>query len=175
MIGSEWVRDPEALGGVAGKKQDQCDYQLSDTRMTNQTVPPNLVWYQSRRPVQRKRECGEPYGKWGARGSCLLLQVAVFAICFLALFPRRNHLDEIYSSIDIFNTYFQCNYIYTSHNYACEMHIKCIEYNELFLYALRESFIIHITYAFFYTISITFWANPLSLNFFSIIHYSHSI
>lgn len=89
----------------------------------------------------------------------------MFAICFLALFPRRNHLHEIYSTIDILiHTFNAIIYIY--HNYVCEMHIKCIEYNELFLYALRESFIIHITYAFFYTISITFWENPLSLNFF---------
>lgn len=89
----------------------------------------------------------------------------MFAICFLALFPRRNHLHEIYSTIDILiHTFNAIIYIY--HNYVCEMHIKCIEYNELFLYALRGSFIIHITYAFFYTISITFWENPLSLNFF---------
>lgn len=156
------MRDPEALGGAAGRKQDQCDYQLSDSRMTSRTVPSNFAWNRSRRPVERKLECVEPYGK-----SFLLRQVAVFAICFLALFPRRNHLNEMHFSIDIFNTYFQCNYTY--HNSACEIHIKCIEYNELFIYALRESFIIRITYAFFYTISIIFWANPQSLHFF-IIH-----
>lgn len=137
---------------------------IVDTRMTNQTVPPNLVWNQSRRPVERKLECVKLYGKWEARGSCLLPQVTVFAISFLALFLRRNHLDEIYSSIDIFNRYFQCNYTYR--NSACEIHIKCNEYNELFIYSLRESFIIHITYAFFYIIRIIFWANLQFLHFF---------
>lgn len=92
---------------------------------------------------------------WEVRGTWVLLITSSNSIC--NLFPSlvsENHLDEIYSSIDIFNTYFQCNYTYR--NSACEIHIKCIEYNALFIYALRESFIIHITYAFFDIIRIIF-------------------
>lgn len=162
------MRNPQAPGGVAGRKQDQGDYQLSDSRMTNQTVPPNLAWNRSRRPVERKLECVEPKGQWEARGSCSSPQVAVFAICFPVLFPRRNHRDEIYSSIDIFNTYFQCHYTY--HNSACEIHIKGIEYNEIFIYALKKSFIIQITYAFFIQLALYSAQNPWFLYIFSIIH-----
>lgn len=156
----------EALEDLQGERRTNVTTNCQ--REDDKPVPPNLAWNQSRRPVERKLECVELYGKWEARGSCLLPQVTVFAISFLALFLRRNHLDEIYSSIDIFNRYFQCNYTYR--NSACEIHIKCREYNELFIYALRESFIIHTTYAFFYIIRIIFWANLQFLHFFSIIH-----
>lgn len=161
MIGSEWVRDPEALGELQGESRTNVT-----TNCQHEDDKPNSPTQLSVK--SKKKSCGKETGMcetvWKVRGTWVLLITSSSSICFLALFPRRNHLDEVYSSIDIFNTYFQCNYTY--HNSACEIHIKCIEYNELFVYALRESFIIHITYAFFYIIRIIFWANLQFLHFF---------